>query len=1084
MTAKAETTNTTRMSRVKGAARNNDPELNWVAALYPEHQETLEPWVKAARSWFAAGNKPLSKTLKSLSNFIEYYLLHTLAPKGFSIDIKRFLSLAHSELDLVAAPDSMKSATRSKQASIGQKQIGTNPASPIPSLFEILAHRSRTEARHQNNKIHEFLNFILETHLNARQLDDGRLRTEEGLGNPMPYVDSDGRILLTKNFCRNTDPTLTWVGQQHPELGAWRVLAVNWLSKQKGDQDTRLNALSKFFTHYLARPDLKSAVDPRVALARSTRLPDFFDILVAGGKGIGNRMRKGGATTSNIIQNNYIADFIDWVLLSDENGYSAIDDHDRRQIAPAFHNFVTRRSLEGRTVAHDSSVRQALPYGVIHEAKKILIQGPNFKDWTWAQTLLGAQEGEWGRPGSDWFEVPEALVDPLDPDCVFKRKTLHSGRSVVKMWSPVRYVALAIKLMVPLRTMQVRVLDSGEADTWRFEPGRYGQLGDSGGWVLNTSKLSQGSQKRPLSCGVISRWEETYKGDIGTQLFINTNKTNDRDKGGAAKGYHTAWPQNLDPLEDVYYWIAKLRNWQQKYNPISSRTSWTELQGKGIIQEKDVGTLSSHSHTCFLFRAPEVVAHPHLPIKDSQMVNVWARLLKSLQEQLALQGMTQADGSAIQLVTSRTRSMLSKDLGKTYSVESLTPLFDLHGLRVSLITCLAWDGEVPFEILQKLVGHSRLLMTLYYYKPGQRQVQQVLQAAQERLNANAQASVVDWLRNGEHKELEKRAIAVNSETFRKLIPINPTHRNAAGWMEMADGVCLAGGNTSPEGVNAQTPGCYNGGPNIGNPTKAVHAEVPGGARNCPRCRWFVTEPHHLPALVARFNNTAFHFDQAGVEVAKRNKELEALRIRRADAEAAGSLFVEQSLLKSAERLLELHIKAFDERCNDLGAIWQLIKRAIDILNSEIDGNALILATDMTGLKVAIEEPEGELLQLAWVCENAEVFPDLNPGTAVLRRTQLLDLALEREGLPTVFMRLSPDEQKKVGNAFMRRLSERMNPDDRWIGMRKVAEHMEAGHSLIGLPGVQEALQAITGTSVNLTLRGTKLSLCMASKDTS
>ncbi len=1042
--------------------------------MYPEHQEVLRPWVAAAQSWFEAGNKPLSRTLKALSNFVELYLLRILAPKGLPIDVEGFLSLAYSNSIINDTKESQVDGIRSKRASKTQTETITNPASSIPSLFEILVPSSKTEARSQNNKIHEFLNFVLQSRFGAELMEDGRMGTPKGLGNPIPYVDADGRVLLTKNFRRDNDPALTWVGQQLPELGAWRKLAVSWLSKQKGDQGTRLAALSKFFTHFLT-PNRSAVLDPKVALSRSTQLPDFFDVLVAGGKGIGNRTRKGGATTTNTIQNNYIADFIDWVLLSDEHGYSSMDDHERRRVSPAYHNFVTRRSLEGMK-RHDSSVRHALPYGIIQEAKKILIQGPNFRDWTWAQTLLGAQEGEWGRPGLDWFEVPEALVDSLDPDCVFKRMKLHSGRSVVKMWSPVRYVALAIKLMVPLRTVQVRVLDSGEADTWRFEQSQHGKQGCLGKWVLNTSKLAQGDIKKPLSCGVISRWEDTYKGEIGTHLFINTNKTNDRLQGGSAKGYHTAWPQNPDQLEDVYYWITKLRDWQQKYNPVSSRTPWTQLQGKGIIQEKDMGTLSSHSETCFLFRTPEVVPHPHLPLKDSQMVNVWARLLKSLQDRLKQQGITQADGSPTQLVKCRTRSMFSKDLGKSYFVESLTPLFDLHGLRVSLITCLAWDGEVPFGILQKLVGHSRLPMTLYYFKPGQRQVHQVLQAAQERLKTKAQASIVDWLRNGEHKELERRAIAVNSETLRKAIPISPTNRNAAGWMEMADGVCLAGGNTSADVVNAQTPGCHNGGPNIGNPNKPVHGEVPGGARNCPRCRWFVTEPHHLPALVARFNNTAFHFDQAGLNVAKRNHELEALRKRRAEAEKVGAPFFDQSLLKSAERLLELHIKTFDERCNDLGSIWLLIKRAIDILNSEIEGHALILATDMTGLEVAIEEPEGELLQLAWVCENVEVFPDLNPGTAVLRRTQLLDLALEREGLPTVFMRLNPEEQLKVGNAFMRRLSERMNPDDRWIGMRKVTEHMEAGHSLIGLPGVHDALQAVSGTSVTLSLSGSNLKL--------
>jgi hypothetical protein len=39
------------------------------------------------------------------------------------------------------------------------------------------------------------------------------------------------------------------------------------------------------------------------------------------------------------------------------------------------------------------------------------------------------------------------------------------------MWSPVRWVALLAKLILPLRTLQVRMLDSGEADTWRYAAG-------------------------------------------------------------------------------------------------------------------------------------------------------------------------------------------------------------------------------------------------------------------------------------------------------------------------------------------------------------------------------------------------------------------------------------------------------------------------------------------------------------------------------------------------------------------------------------------------------------------------------------
>lgn len=1035
--------------------------FKWTPNKFPDHERALSPWVEAAKEWFAFGIKKDTRVHSTLVNFFEHFLLGVLAPRGLPIDIKGFLK----------SPDQISPGTYVDivQKVGGIKNFAFEKSAEIPTFFEVVSPRAGSRARTQNNKLHEFLNFVLQHLLEATFLTTGRLVTDSGLKNPIPYIDTDGLAQPSKIANRQSSD-FTWVAQQTPQLEAWRLMAVQWLSQQRGDKVAKLSAFSKFFT-YLARADMRIAADPVIALSRSTNLPEFLDIIAVGGKGATGRPRRGGVNLTTIVHNNLIADFIDWVLLSDNYGFSSIDDYGRRQVEPAFHNFVTRRSLEGMAGNYDSSVRQALPFGLIHQAKKILIQGPNFQDWTWCHRLLGAQEGEIGKPGRDWFEVPEQLIDEADPDCVFSRRIVR-GQTVVKMWSPVRYVVLALKLILPLRTMQIRFLDSGEADTWQYHklPGQHGS------WILNRSNLAEGNEKKPLAQGAISRWTNTYSGEVGVQLYINTNKTNDRSKGGAAKGYRTVWPENVDPLEDVYYWLNKLRVWQEKYNPINRRTCWTELQGKAILQEKDMATLSSYSDACFLFRAPEISIHPHLPIKLSAIGVVWEKLLKSLQDQLTEQGATHADGSPIELVAIGKRPMLHKETGKTHYVVDLAPHYDLHSLRVSLITCLAWDGEVPFSILQTLAGHSRLLMTLYYFKPGQREVQQVLQAAQDRLKSRAQASIISWLKNGEHRDLEQRAIAVNSESLRRIIPINPAHRNPSGWMEMADGVCMAGGNTSSDEVNAQTPGCHNGGPNLGKPSQPTFVEVPGGARNCPRCRWFVTEPHHLPALIARFNNTAFHFDNSASEVSSRNRELEELRKGRADAEASGTPFLGHSEIKRSERLLELHVKNFDERCHDLAAIWKLIKRAIDILNSDDESNPLILATNMTGLEVAIEESAGELLQLAWVCENVEVYPDLNPGTAVLRRTQLLDIALERDGLPTAFMRLSPTEQLKVGNAFMRRLSERMNPDDRWIGMRKVVEHMEAGGSLIGLPGVHEALQAVTGTGVKLLREGPTLRL--------
>jgi hypothetical protein len=108
---------------------------------------------------------------------------------------------------------------------------------------------------------------------------------------------------------------------------------------------------------------------------------------------------------------------------------------------------------------------------------------------------------------------------------------------------------------------------------------------------------------------------------------------------------------------------------------------------------------------------------------------------------------------------------------------------------------------------------------------------------------------------------------------------------------------------------------------------------------------------------------------------------------------------------------------------------------------------LVAAGTVGDVHIAFEETESELLQLAGVCENAEVYPDLEPGKAVFRRSQLLDAVLYRDHLPPMFMLLTEQEQLRLGNAFMRRLAEEMNPANAALGQREVIRLMDGGVSL-------------------------------------
>ncbi|MBM3111649.1 integrase family protein [Pseudomonas arcuscaelestis] len=819
-----------------------------------------------------------------------------------------------------------------------------------------------------------------------------------------------------KGVKRETDTTLGWVAREYPQLAAWRILAVEWLKGETHGVSDRLYALVAFLERYLIQQGLP--LDPAEFLTRNTVLPDFY--------------RTGCPDSAYGVKcNNRIHSFLNFVLLRE---FSEFADGGQSVVSPAFRNPVPRMSYSGLP-RRDESVHSPLPYGYIDELRQMLAAGPNFRDWQWAQCELGGEIGQAARLGPDWFQVSDEQIDRDDPDCVWRERKManphYRGGAVLEMWSPVRWVALLMKLLLPLRTFQVRMLDSGEADTWRYE---------GGDWTLNPSRLAQGSDRHTLRQGVFRRNTSLADGDsASTVLYINTNKTADIAKSGPEKGYVLPWLFGGPVYQDVIYWLEKLRNWQEKYNPISRRTRWSELDGRHIDAKSDL-QLASFPDACFLFRMPEAVeGDRHLPLTEKTMILAWCRLLAELELRLADRGETHSNGAPIRFLP------LSE--GRRYRV---TTLFPLHSLRVSLITALALEGQVPFPVLQKLVGHSRLLMTLYYTKPGATHIRDVLLGAAERLEVNKVSSIQNFLLDTEHEDLLQRAICNSPPSLAAAIPLHPAARTPTGWMPMHHGLCLVGGNTSDVDGNGAVGGCYNGGSIIAKnySSSQRYGPVPGGSRNCVRCRWFVTEPHHLPALVAHFNNLAYHFDEERNDCLLRENNLQDMKKQRVEAEETGQPFTQLGAYRQAERVWEASMKRFSDLAEDLVACWRLIERCKAALNSSHgDGKQLIATGGMSDVQIAFEETESELLQLVGVCENAEIYPDLQPGKAVFRRSQLLDAVLYGDDRRPVFMLMTEQEQLFAGNVFMRRLAQQMNPENPALGRREVIQLIDAGERL-------------------------------------
>lgn len=809
------------------------------------------------------------------------------------------------------------------------------------------------------------------------------------------------------------DLAFEWtVRELGPEYAEWQALAAQWLATQPLGLPDRINGLRNFFKNYLH--GLKLPLAPSILLRRSQPLPDFFETSLP-------------QTHGGIKWNNKVRIFLDWVL---EKHFSEPDDNGRSVVSPEFWNPVPYRSQTGK-IRPNESVHSPLPYRYIVELRECLASGRTFREWTWSHTVKHGQHGV----RNDWFEVTEDRIDYNDSDCVWRtRRTSYKrgNRQIFELWSPARSVALLVKLMVPLRTHQVRMLDSGEADTWRYV---------ADGWVINTGQHAEESKKKPVERGIFRRQHDLELGELRTSLYINTNKTADTAKQGET-GYVIPWQYS-----ELLYWLEKLRNWQEKYNPLPHAISWRELDHRHLHGPRSDFQLSRMPDTCFLFRdAAAQDDDRYKPIIDDTMFSLWYRLLSELERRCAARGETAGEGRPLRFVLDNT---------------ARTTLYPLHSLRVSLLTCLAVDAEVPLVVLAKLVaGHSRVIMTLYYTKIGVMQMTRLLDAASQKLQDTAETGLRRFLAENEYDELSRKIIANNMDGVRAALVARPTDRNPAGWLPRGFGMCLVGGNSSPDEFNGKIGGCLNGGEllrsNSKDASNNVYAPVPGGAGNCVRCRWFVTEPHYIDALRAHFNNLSYHLAEAARVAKQHEAKMEALKAKRYQAELADLPFIEQADLVRASTLWEASITKTDDLGHDLIATFRLIKRCHDLIKNatqkENSKQQIVAIGSMQDLELAFEYTESELLELSGVCQDAALYPNENPGEAVFRRSQLLDSALYRDGYQPVFARLSRDEQLRLGNRFMDHLAVLAQPDDNVQGLRRVIGMIEMGRSLseIGL----------------------------------
>lgn len=954
--------------RIRGTAQKFDPEFRFLMALDPEFVE----WRDLASEWWQQRKRGSHVKGGMLAFFVDFL---------------------HAQ-DLDKSPRRLLSSSQQ-----------------VPDLWTTLRldSKSGSYAQQSHDSVSDFIDWVLREKF--AELDaDGHRVVPSQWRNPFPRK-------ATKHAGKQNDLTYRYVLTMDPRMAGWVAYASEYVHTiRRGLPQTR-RAIDAFLIRYLIAQDLPR--NPLEFLKRTTGKPALIDVLT---KTTAKRYRANSSDTPSnkpseqlIKFNNSVVDFLDWVL---QEKLSVEGEHGERVIPAVFHNPFENLSRSG-IGSPSETVRNSLPMLYIRRLRTVLSEGMSFRDWKWAQEAVTSEKGD----GSDWFIVDPSIVNRDDPDCVWRERkpswTMRTNKNlpevVTEMWSPVRTVALLVKLQVPLRTHQVRFLDSGEGDTWR-----YVWDGQGGGFELNDTAFAVGSETRPSQRGIFHR-EANGKG-VG--LFINTNKTADVNKPENQKGYVIPWT-NVQLL----FWLAKLRNWQQRYNPVEGPMPWTELTARHWAGGRPAeAILAERSPTFFLFRDPTAKGQDKAkPLTDGSIATLWHKLLGHLEAVLKNEEKDSL-GESVRLVDPDSRA---------------GTFFPLHSLRVSLITGLIMEGGVPIEIVSKLIaGHHGLVQTIYYTKIGVDHMNKLMTDAEVRMTENEARGHKQFLMKHGRDMINQRYACVSEDGV--IAALN--QRVEIGFVYDDKGICPVGRAM-----------CDVGGEKLSEAqNRNDYAPVPGYPqnRNCIRCRFFITGPAWLPGLNAKFNNTAYEAMLAAERYNRFSEQVAALEAHRAKCEEVGVLFTMAFELEKQSAQLEAEVQTLDRWVTDLQAAQRLILRSIEINKNAIkDGLQLVAAGTLFDIKTALVVSESELHAIEVQCRNAVVYPEIDGRQPTIRRSQLLDMMLDANKKPILFSRLSVEQQLQAGNAMMKLIEARAG------SLENAVEFVEARGRLAQLGIVDEELTA-------------------------
>ena len=567
----------------------------------------------------------------------------------------------------------------------------------------------------------------------------------------------------------------------------------------------------------------------------------------------------------------------------------------------------------------------------------------------------------------------------------FNEKT----NTLEKVWCPAQTYTFLTMIEIPLRKIQVQMLDSGEGDIEKYNP-------IMKAWVNNdsphASHWSNRSEQKP-NRGVLTKNITGLKESVG--FYISTNKTKDANVGfGPESGYTIPWNNEI-----LVNHLHTLRAWQEKYFPVANPASYKDMP-KGINSDSDPSqsVIEQTPDRFYLFRSP-LASKAGYPATNNQLMRFWWLLMEELEKRV------QAEGHDVTIITKRNKTTGQPEKS----------IFTPHGLRVAGLTSLAEAG-VPIEVISKIIaGHSTILMTIYYIKYSNGHITDILSKAKRDLENKSKENLKRWLKDATLEDAMRYLVANQEEGVQNLM-LSRSHM--ATWGGSGMGICPFGGTR-----------CDDGGEVIKKATKSSKAKygaVIGGRGNCVRCRHLVTGVPWMIELWLHGNKLLESISKISTDIEAYKKKQDVLKKeqynykKRKEIHLCPPETIDE--IKSFNTIIETKSEELDRMIMDAHATYNLLEEVREIaikgdIESFTKGNELIpVEVDYGEETNFIETSPFHLKDL--LVQASRIYPEVADTRVELERNNFIDQILINNGAtPISFSPLSEEEKAKASDAM-------------------------------------------------------------------